>query len=191
MQLREEIRRIQQETKVTTIFVTHDQEEALSISDRVVVMHDGELSQVGRPETIYGEPENIFVARFLGAVSELSGRVVDGGEGIVDVLGHRVRAARARGMASGAEVYFLLRPETIRVRPGEAAESDAALSGTVAGRTFFGALTSLRIDLDRGFHVTASMPSGEAGQLDHGARVSVSWDEDAPRLIEALPQAAE
>jgi len=181
VQLREEIRRIQQETKVTTIFVTHDQEEALSISDRVVVMHQGSLSQVGTPAAIYGEPGNIFVARFVGAVAELPAEVVDGVEGIVDLFGRKVRAARARGMAAGTPIHFLLRPETVRVAPEGA---NGGIEGTVAGRTFFGALTSLRIELAGGRgSVTAAMPSGEAGGLAQGAQVSVSWAEDAPRIL--------
>ncbi len=181
VQLREEIRRIQQETKVTTIFVTHDQEEALSISDRVVVMHQGQLSQVGTPAAIYGEPDNIFVARFVGAVAELPAEVVDGTEGIVELFGRKVRAARAQGMAAGTRIYFLLRPETVRVGPEGA---NGGLDGTIAGRTFFGALTSLRIELADGHgSVTTAMPSDQAGELTPGARVSVSWADDAPRIL--------
>ncbi|MGH7085114.1 MAG: ABC transporter ATP-binding protein, partial [Acetobacteraceae bacterium] len=181
VQLRDEIRRIQQETKVTTIFVTHDQEEALSISDRVVVMHQGVLSQVGTPAAIYGEPDNMFVARFVGAVAELPAEVVDGAAGIIDLFGHRMRAARAQGLATGAPIYFLLRPETVRVGPRGA---NGGLDGTVAGRTFFGAQTSLRIELAEGrASITAAMPSGAASQLAPGERVSVSWAEDAPRIL--------
>ncbi|HUZ65158.1 MAG TPA: ABC transporter ATP-binding protein [Acetobacteraceae bacterium] len=180
VQLRDEIRRIQQETGVTTIFVTHDQEEALSISDRVVVMQQGVLSQVGDPAAIYGEPENIFVARFVGAVAELPGRVVDGGAGVVEVFGTNVRASRARGLAAGTKVHFLLRPESVRLsQPG----ADGGLTGVVAGRTFFGALTSLRIDLPGRGSLTAAMPSAEANGLALGTSVAVSWDEDAPRVL--------
>lgn len=181
VQLREEIRRIQQETKVTTIFVTHDQEEALSISDRVVVMHQGQLSQVGTPAAIYGEPDNMFVARFVGAVAELPAEVVDGREGIVELFGKKVRAVRAQGMAAGTRIYFLLRPETVRVGPQG---GNSGLTGTVAGRTFYGALTSLRIELAGGQgSITAAMPSGEASEVAQGERVSVSWAEDAPRIL--------
>jgi len=181
VQLREEIRHIQRETGVTTIFVTHDQEEALSISDRVVVMHQGMVSQVGTPAAIYGEPANIFVARFVGAVAELPAEVVDGADGIVELFGRKVRAARARGMAAGARIHFLLRPETVQVGP---AGTDGGLDGVVVGRTFFGALTSLRIQLAEGRgSVTAAMPSGETSRLPQGSRVSVSWAEDAPRIL--------
>jgi putative spermidine/putrescine transport system ATP-binding protein len=181
VQLRDEIRRIQQETGVTTLFVTHDQEEALSISDRVVVMHDGVLAQVGEPAAIYGEPANIFVARFVGAVAELPGVVADGASGVVTVLGRPVTASRARGIAAGTRVYFLLRPETVRLgSPGD----DAMLHGVVIARTFFGALTSLKVEVAGGTEcVTAAMASGDAAGISIGSHVSITWDPDAPRLL--------
>jgi putative spermidine/putrescine transport system ATP-binding protein len=183
VQLRDEIRRIQQETGVTTLFVTHDQEEALSISDRVVVMHDGVLAQVGEPAAIYGEPANIFVARFVGAVAELPGVVADGSAGMITVLGRQVAASRARGMAAGTLVYFLLRPETVRLGPPDAA---GMLHGTVIARTFFGALTSLKVEIAGGTDcVTAAMASGDAVNIAIGSTVSVNWDPDSPRLLVA------
>jgi len=80
LQTREEIRRIQQETKITTIFVTHDQEEAMSISDMIVVMKDGVVQQIGRPQDVYDRPVNLFVAKFLGTppINVFEGRVKDG-----------------------------------------------------------------------------------------------------------------
>jgi putative spermidine/putrescine transport system ATP-binding protein len=183
VQLREEIRRIQQETGVTTLFVTHDQEEALSISDRVVVMQEGALAQVGAPSAIYGEPANLFVARFVGAVGELEGRVVDGSSGAVEILGRRVPAARARGMADGTRVHFLLRPESVRLGDGSA---PGLLQGRVVSRTFFGALTSLRVEIANSEAVlAAAMPSVDAAGIAPGSTVSVSWDADAPRLLPA------
>ena len=80
LQTREEIRRIQRETKITTIFVTHDQEEALSISDLIVVMKEGILQQIGKPQEVYDQPANLFVAKFLGTppINVFSGKVTDG-----------------------------------------------------------------------------------------------------------------
>lgn len=183
VQLREEIRRIQQDTGVTTLFVTHDQEEALSISDRVVVMQEGALAQVGAPAAIYGEPANLFVARFVGAVAEFDGRVVDGGSGIVEILGREVPAARAQGMAAGRRVHFLLRPEAVRLADDPAA---GLLQGRVVARTFFGALTSLKVEIEGGDAMfTAAMPSADAAGIAPGRVVSISWDEDAPRLLPA------
>ncbi|GBQ12855.1 ABC transporter ATP-binding protein [Acidiphilium acidophilum] len=181
VQLRDEIRRIQQETGVTTLFVTHDQEEALSISDRVVVMHEGVLAQVGTPAAIYGEPQSIFVARFVGAVAELPGTVADGHAGTVTILGRTVPASRARGMAAGTKIYFLLRPEAIRLGPPSSA---GMLQGIVTASTFFGALTSLRVEIEGGSDaITAAMPSTEASGITTSTKVSITWDPDAPRLL--------
>ena len=183
LQLREEIRRIQQETGITTLFVTHDQEEALSISDRVVVMQEGALAQVGEPAAIYGEPANLFVARFVGAVAELEGGVVDGHSGIVEILGRHVPANRARGMTNGTRVHFLLRPESVRLNHPA---SEGLLRGRVVARTFFGVLTNLKVEIEEtATTFTASMPSIEAARIPQGSHVTISWDADAPRLLPA------
>ena len=107
LQTREEIRRIQRETKITTIFVTHDQEEAMSISDLIVVMKDGVLQQIGKPQQVYDEPANLFVAKFLGTppINVFHGRIA-GGKLMVgeDVL------LTAHG-AADQEVWCAIRPE--------------------------------------------------------------------------------
>jgi len=107
LQTREEIRRIQRETKITTIFVTHDQEEAMSISDLIVVMKDGVLQQIGKPQHVYDDPVNLFVAKFLGTppVNVFHGRVeggrlLVGGDAILSVQG-----------AADQEVWCAIRPE--------------------------------------------------------------------------------
>ena len=107
LQTREELKRIQQETKITTIFVTHDQEEAMSISDLIVVMKDGVVQQVDLPQRVYDDPVNLFVAKFLGTppINVFEGKVVDGKlmigeEAVLDVAG-----------VSDQEVYAAVRPE--------------------------------------------------------------------------------
>ena len=112
LQTREEIRRIQRETKITTIFVTHDQEEAMSISDRIVVMKEGIVQQIGKPQEVYDNPDNLFVARFLGTppINVLEGRVKDkqlfiGQEAVLAVDG-----------VADQEVYVGIRPEGFRLQ---------------------------------------------------------------------------
>ncbi|MDE7283468.1 MAG: ABC transporter ATP-binding protein [Lachnospiraceae bacterium] len=107
LQTREEIRRIQRETKITTIFVTHDQEEAMSISDMIVVMKDGIVQQIGAPQEVYDNPANLFVARFLGTppINVFNGQIKDnrlyiGEDAVLDVKG-----------VSDKEVYVGIRPE--------------------------------------------------------------------------------
>ena len=111
LQTREEIRRIQRETKITTIFVTHDQEEAMSISDLIVVMKDGVLQQIGKPQEVYDDPVNLFVARFLGTppISVFHGRVAGG-----QVFVGNDAILTAPGLAD-QEVYCAIRPEGFTV----------------------------------------------------------------------------
>ena len=107
LQTREEIRRIQKETKITTVFVTHDQEEAMSISDMIVVMKDGVIQQIGKPQDVYDEPVNLFVARFLGTppINVFSGHVKDETLYIGDAA-----VAQAGGVAD-QDVHVGVRPE--------------------------------------------------------------------------------
>ncbi len=113
LQTREEIRRIQKETQITTVFVTHDQEEAMSISDMIVVMSAGVLQQIGKPQDVYDSPVNLFVAKFLGtpAINVFDGEVRDeklylGGEAVMDVKG-----------VADRKVYAGIRPEGVIVDP--------------------------------------------------------------------------
>jgi multiple sugar transport system ATP-binding protein len=114
LQTREEIRRIQRETKITTIFVTHDQEEAMSISDLIIVMKDGVVHQIGNPQEVYDKPKNLFVAKFLGTppINVFEGRVEDnklyiGEEVVLDIKGVNNQA-----------LYVGIRPEGFEVTPG-------------------------------------------------------------------------
>ncbi len=129
LQTREEIRRIQQETRITTVFVTHDQEEAMSISDRIVVMKDGVIRQIGKPQEVYDDPHSLFVAKFLGtpSINVFEGRVEGGAAYIGDE-----RVSDAAGLADG-RVYIAIRPEGLF--PDEQGTLTCALSAVeVMGR---------------------------------------------------------
>jgi putative spermidine/putrescine transport system ATP-binding protein len=143
--LRSEIRQIQRELEMTTIFVTHDQEEALEMSDRVVVMNGGVAEQVGTPLDIYDRPATPFVASFVGTLNLLPARVDDAAAGRVTVAGRPVALARPLTMAQGSVVSLALRPE--RMRLGEASGSDIGLEATVAEVHFLGAITRLHAHL--------------------------------------------
>jgi putative spermidine/putrescine transport system ATP-binding protein len=110
LQLRDEIRRIQQELGITTLFVTHDQEEALSMADRVAVMRGGRLEQLAAPAELYERPATAFVAEFVGTMNHLVGVMVDGGQ--VEVAGRRLPVDGAQPKA-GTKVKVLLRPEAV------------------------------------------------------------------------------
>ncbi|MEU9393278.1 ABC transporter ATP-binding protein [Streptomyces sp. NPDC048324] len=164
--LREEIRRLQQELGITTLFVTHDQEEALSIADRVAVMHAGRLEQCAEPAELYGRPATAFVAEFVGTMSRIPGRLAGD---TVEVLGMRLPVEGSVPQAS--EVDVLVRPEAVRV------EADATGSATVIATAFLGAATRLTVRLADGTEVKADLPTHEAAPLGAGAAVRVSLPE--------------
>ena len=131
--LREEIRRIQLELGITTIYVTHDQEEALSISDRVAVMYGGRIEQVGSPPEMYGSPATPFVAEFIGTMNRLVATVAD--DGYVEYAGSRLRVHAAEGLPRGERVLVLVRPETVVLEPatdGHAGERRRRRRGRLA-----------------------------------------------------------
>src|SRR3984893_8376928 len=112
--LREEIRSLQRSLGITTIYVTHDQEEALSMSDRIVVMNEGRIEQIGSPFEIYNYPRTRFVASFVGTLNVLNGRIVDGAAGRLSVDGQDIIAARGfNGAGAGDACAVALRPEAV------------------------------------------------------------------------------
>ncbi|MGO9822299.1 MAG: ABC transporter ATP-binding protein [Solirubrobacteraceae bacterium] len=154
-QLRAEIRSLQQRLAITTLFVTHDQSEALSIADRVGVMRDGRLEQIDTPENVYRHPATPFVAEFVGAMNRIPGRVGDNGD--VQVLGQRLKVLNPNGAKSGATVNALLRPEAVAVVP------DSAGSGEVTDRSFLGSAIRLDVTLDSGQKVLVELSSKDGG----------------------------
>jgi len=150
-QLRAEIRSLQQRLGITTLFVTHDQAEALSIADRVGVMQSGRLEQLDTPENVYRRPATQFVAEFVGAMNRLPGRIGDNNE--VQVLGQRLTVLNPNGERPGQEVDALLRPEALEIVP------DSAGSGTVTDRTFLGSAVRLQVTLETGQKVLVESSS--------------------------------
>jgi putative spermidine/putrescine transport system ATP-binding protein len=138
-QLRDEIRRIQTELGTTTLFVTHDQDEALAISDRVGVMSGGRLEQLAPPTEVYERPATPFVARFVGSMNEVPGEVV--GPDAVDVSGAVFTGIEVSGRPVGTAVTLLVRPEHLRLDGG-------GVPGIVVRRTFAGPSTTLHVRLD-------------------------------------------
>jgi putative spermidine/putrescine transport system ATP-binding protein len=142
--LRQEIRAIQRELGITTIFVTHDQEEALSISDRIVVMSAGNIEQVGTPFEIYNRPATKFVATFVGTINTLNAEVVNEAEKSVSVDGQTFSVPKLPDGARGA-VALTLRPEAVSL--GRPNGQDIVLNGKVAEVSFLGSVIRLRIAL--------------------------------------------
>jgi len=144
VELRHEIRRIQQQLGITTIYVTHDQEEALSLSDRIVVMSQGKMEQVGTPSEIYNFPTTEFVAKFVGQINLLPVDVQNPAEGVVKI-GSQVLRAGQFGHLNGSPVRLAVRPEELNPGFIEGANN---LSGTVDTITYLGSIVRIRVDVD-------------------------------------------
>ncbi len=149
--LREEIRALQRALGITTIYVTHDQEEALSMSDRIVVMNEGRVDQVGTPFEIYNRPKTRFVANFVGTLSVLDGTVADAAGGVLDVAGQKIRVPHGLGAAKiGDRCAVALRPEVAKLE-GHGAEAPAdngtrnRLAGTIEEVAFLGSVIRTKV----------------------------------------------
>jgi putative spermidine/putrescine transport system ATP-binding protein len=147
LRLRDDIRAIQQRLGITTIYVTHDQEEALSISDRVAVMKEGVIEQIGNPFEIYNRPATPYVASFIGTLNVLSASVIDSATGLVEVEGQRVTARPPLGADGGSKIFLSLRPESITLAKaaGDAAASSNVLRGRVSNVKFLGSVVRFEV----------------------------------------------
>ncbi|ADJ15313.1 ABC transporter ATP-binding protein [Halalkalicoccus jeotgali] len=170
VEMREEVRRILTETGVTGISVTHDQEEAMSISDRVAVMSEGRLMQVGRPEAVFQHPESRFVAGFLGHASFLSGYVTDD---LVETELGSVGRDRIHGLApeyDRTRIDVLVRPDDVLVRPADGETAD----GRVTYRRYLGPTVLYRVELDDGEVVEAMHNHAQQVSLDTPVTVDLA-----------------
>jgi putative spermidine/putrescine transport system ATP-binding protein len=144
--LREEIRAIQRKLQITTIFVTHDQEEALSMSDRIVVMHKGKADQLGTPFEIYNQPKTRFVASFVGTINVLEGKVLDARAGRFSLNGTELNLGRSLGdFKAGETLSLALRPEAASL--GQVAGKSAQLQGIVQDVNFLGSVLRMRVKI--------------------------------------------
>ena len=164
LQLREQIRTLQQQLGTTTLFVTHDQEEALSMADRVGVMRQGKLEQIAAPDELYTDPATTFVAEFVGVINRIPGELQPGGQ--VTVLGSTVPVRGHEPDETAVDV--LVRPEGLHM---EVVENG---NGIVTTRTFLGSVTRVGVQLSGDIAVQVDRPSAEAAALAPGASVAVS-----------------
>ncbi len=188
VQLRDEIRRIQLQFGITTLYVTHDQEEALSVSDRVVVLSQGQIEQIGSPVEIYGSPRTVFVAQFVGTMNRIESTVPphnQGSRGVVECQGTPLRVDQAREWPAGARVLLLIRPESIEIDKLDdgVGVPDGSLEGAVTVRTFLGAMTRLRVASAVG-ELMVDVGTARALTLGEDARVALTWDPAAARLLD-------
>lgn len=180
--LRGEIRRIQSELAITTVYVTHDQEEALSISDKVVVMNKGVIEQVGTPEEIYRTPKTHFVATFIGTANQFLGKV----SGIDTVIGDHFNLLvdGVEGFADGKRVVVLVRPETIHVEPDQPKQNGwNVIPGEVETITFHGAVTRLGVNL-RGQRVVADITVANTKPISLNQKIWLLFPPDACQVMD-------
>ena len=186
--LRQQIRSIQRQLGITTVYVTHDQEEALSLSDRVVVMSEGRVEQIGAPADIYNFPATRFVASFVGTLNLLDARVIDPTAGRVSVSGQEVRAARAVEGSAGSAVTLAIRPEGIEFGTDGGSNQ---LSGTVEDVSFLGSIVRTRLRLD-GEGTTVSLDTFNDPSLtppDIDSTVTVSFPPEASLVLTSIAPA--
>ena len=180
LQLREQIRTLQTRLGTTTLFVTHDQEEARSMADRVGVMRAGRLEQIATPGELYARPSTAFVAEFVGTMNRLPAEVVPGG---VRVLGREITPVDVAGRAVGTEVDALIRPEGLTTEPVPHG------SGIVAHKTFLGGTTRLSVLLSEEITVLVDSPSVQAAGLAIGDSVDVALIGTQVLVADPIPSA--
>ncbi len=186
-ELRVQIRAIQQNLGITALYVTHDQEEALAISDRVVVMNRGRIEQEGAPVEIYRTPRSVFVAGFVGTTNLFVGVVEDPIQGNLKWRSWTLRADELARFSRGADAALAVRPESVRLvrTPEDAAAHANILPMRVAGPTFLGPVTRLNLVVDRDFVMLADLPAAEAEQWSAGSTGWAVFSAQAPTALEA------
>ena len=181
-----ELKRIQREVGITFIFVTHDQEEALTMSDRIAVMNEGRVEQIGSPEEIYHQPASVFVAGFIGMANLLPARVdgFDGRYATTRVGDHFVAAPPRPGLDRGAAATLMVRPERLHVSTAQPAPPLVGITATVADLVFQGPVVRLGLRAGDGAPVVAHVgPEEDLPMLRPGDQVWVSWEPDAAILL--------
>jgi len=181
-----ELKRLQNETGITFIFVTHDQEEALTMSDRIAVMSAGKILQVGTPRDIYDRPAERFVADFIGETNFLPGTVVSKKPGVATVKfasNATISAGYPEGFDPSGEVTLVVRPEHADLVPDPA---KGTIAGTLSNIVYFGTDTHYHVKLDGGgedFIVRHQNSRSSAVTFETGAKVGIQFEEDAARVL--------
>ncbi len=185
-----ELKRIQREVGITFVFVTHDQEEALTMSDRIAVMNEGRVEQIGTPEEIYHQPASEFVAGFIGMANLLPATMenVDGDQATAVLLdGTSVSAPAVEGLRHGDPATFMIRPERMRLQVG----TSEGISAEVVDLVFQGPLIRFELKTAEGSPIVAHVgPDENLPLLRPGDRVQITWDADGGRLLRRHEQMA-
>jgi len=192
--LQVELKRIQRDVGITFVYVTHDQEEALTMSDRIAVMDRGRVEQVDAPEAIYDRPATTFVAGFIGVSNLMPATVGANGDVRLD-QGPTVRADTA-GLAPGGRCHAVVRPEKLRI---ELASTEGAptsnglpqVEGVVESSLYLGTSTQIAVDIGEGVRMTVLVPNASEAERQRlpggGARVALSWEPEHMHVVRESP----
>ncbi|MCY4137148.1 MAG: ABC transporter ATP-binding protein [Rhodobacteraceae bacterium] len=186
-EMRSELKQLQQETGITFVFVTHDQEEALAMSDRIAVMSDGIIQQIGRAREIYDLPVNRFVANFIGETNLVDVTIdeLEGGRCLCRLEnGVVITCPAERAVSRGRTGHVLIRPERIGIAPAD--EQDGGIAGVVAQAIYLGTDTQYSVSLDNGpmLQVRQQNSRERGRECEVGERVAVVLEDNAARLLD-------
>jgi spermidine/putrescine transport system ATP-binding protein len=192
-ELQVELKRIQRDVGITFVYVTHDQEEALTMSDRIAVMNRGRVEQVAEPEEVYDRPATTFVAGFIG-VSNLMPATVKGPHEVELDQGQTI-ATETGGFSTGDRCHAVVRPEKLQVELGENGDGGSAhprVEGVVASSLYLGTATQIAVDLGEGTRMTVLVPNADEAERQRlpggGARVALTWEPENMHLVRESPQ---
>jgi putative spermidine/putrescine transport system ATP-binding protein len=179
-----EIRRIHREVGITFVYVTHDQEEALVLSNRIAVFNEGRIEQIGTAEDLYERPETLFVAEFIGESNLFPGRVTGSGD-YVDVAadGYRVRAPANTQLTEGSRAVVVVRPERLHVVTEGRSGDDNVLEAVVRQIVYLGSARKLELEFADGRHGRVREPAGASSDVGEGDQTRVAWAPDEGVLL--------
>ncbi|MBV8911837.1 MAG: ABC transporter ATP-binding protein [Acetobacteraceae bacterium] len=186
--MQEEVRELQLRLGMATVHVTHDQDEAMAMSDRIVIMNAGRVEQIGTPEAVYAGPETVFVAEFMGRCNRLEGTLTRVSTGWALALGEAgsIPIGAPPGATPGAQHRIFIRPEHIRLAPAGSSAADGILRGEVERVVYLGARSTAHVRLGSGLPLLVHLPNRPAA--DHGWRPSGAVDVlPLPGAIMTLP----
>ena len=171
-----ELRRIQQELGITAVYVTHDQSEAMNMSDRIVVMNDGIIEQIGSPRDIYSNPHSVFVANFIGQVNVLECKVSRNKDNITDLdyNGQKIRAQHKISLRQGTNIFLAIRPENIKITAKATRNPQNTLKGIVSEALFSGNVMKISVELESGDCIKVECQP-KANSFELGSSVHVNW----------------
>lgn len=186
-----ELKKIQAKIGTTFIYITHDQGEALVMSNKIAVMNEGKIQQIGTPDELYYSPANSFVAQFVGENNRIEGKAVEltGNEVIVEVNGRKLVGRRGKGVSAGSTVNLFIRPEMIHIYSDQNKPQTKInlFSGTVKSVIFEGQITRYEVETDRGLILNVSVPNISKAILQKlGTKVWLAWDNENAIVLPPL-----